>query len=57
MRRIFRARDYQPHADKDLDDELQCHLALKVEDLMARGMSQEEARPFWPPSSRPGERE
>jgi len=43
MRRIFRARDYQPHADRDLDDELQSHLELKMEDLKAQGMSEEDA--------------
>lgn len=44
MRRIFRARDYRPRADADLDEELESHLELKVEDLVADGMGEEEAR-------------
>lgn len=44
MRRIFRVRDCQPNADRDLADELQAHLELVVEDLMAGGMSEEDAR-------------
>ena len=45
MKRIFRARDFQPNADQDLDDEFDSHLELRIEDLMASGISLEaEAR-------------
>lgn len=44
MRRIFRARDYQPDAEIDVNDELRSHLELKVEDLKSGGMTEEEAR-------------
>ena len=43
MRRTFRARDYQPDPDQDIKDEIEFHLALKVEELMAEGLSREEA--------------
>jgi len=43
MKRIFRARDFQPDPEQDVDEELRSHLELKAEDLMARGMSEEEA--------------
>ena len=44
MKKIFRARDYQPDATRDLDEELESHLELKVDDLIAQGMQEEEAR-------------
>ena len=44
MKRIFRARDFQPNAEQDIDDEFQSHLELRIEDLVARGMSEEDAR-------------
>ncbi len=44
MKRIFRARDFQPHADQDLSEELQAHLELKVDDLVKQGIPEEEAR-------------
>jgi len=44
MRRIFRTRDYDPDPDRDLAEELQSHLDLMVEDLMAAGMTEGEAR-------------
>ena len=44
MKRFFRTRDYQPDAKNDIDEEFQSHLELKVEDLMAQGMSEEEAQ-------------
>ena len=44
MRRTFRAGDYDPDADRDLSEELDTHLELLVEDLMASGMTETEAR-------------
>lgn len=44
MKRIFRARDYDPDPDRDLAEELQSHLDLMVEDLVATGMTETEAR-------------
>ena len=44
MKKIFRTRDYDPNADRDIEEEFRSHLELKVEDLMAQGMSREEAR-------------
>jgi len=44
MKRIFRARDFRPDAQRDVNEELQTHLDLKMDDLMAQGMSEEEAR-------------
>jgi predicted permease len=43
MRRIFRARDYRPDPDQDIAEELETHLALKVDELMASGVPEEEA--------------
>lgn len=43
MKRIFRTRDFQPDLERDIDEELQSHLELAVEDLMARGVGEEEA--------------
>ena len=43
MRRIFRRRDFEPEARRDVDEEFHSHLELKVEDLMAGGLSEEEA--------------
>ncbi len=44
MKRIFRVRDYRPDADQDLSDEILAHQELMVEDLVAGGMSEENAR-------------
>lgn len=44
MKRAFRAHDYDPDPDRDLTEEIQAHLELMVEDLMAGGMPEEEAR-------------
>ena len=44
MKRVFRARDYQPDADRDLSDELRAHLELMVDDLVEKGMPEEKAR-------------
>jgi len=44
MNKIFRTRDYDPDANRDIEDEFRSHLELKVEDLMAQGMSEEEAQ-------------
>ena len=44
MKRSFRVRDYRPDADQDLSDELLAHQELMVEDLVAGGMSEEDAR-------------
>ena len=44
MKKIFRARDFQPDAARDVEDELRSHLELKVEDLLAQGMPEGEAR-------------
>ena len=43
MKRIFRTRDFKPDARRDIDEELQSHLELKVEELMASGMPEEDA--------------
>ena len=43
MKRLFRARDFQPDARRDVREELQSHLELKAEDLMAQGMPEAEA--------------
>jgi predicted permease len=43
MRRIFRARDYRSDPDLDVTEELNSHLALKVDELMASGVPEEEA--------------
>jgi len=43
MRRIFRTLDFQPDPEKDLDEEIRLHLELTVEELMARGLTREEA--------------
>jgi len=43
MKRIFRARDFEPNPERDVEDEFESHLELKVEDLMAKGMAEEEA--------------
>ncbi|MFC1660305.1 ADOP family duplicated permease [Gemmatimonadota bacterium] len=43
MKRLFRTRDFQPDAHQDVAEELRSHLELKVEDLMAQGMSEDEA--------------
>jgi len=44
MRRIFRTRNYQPDPEKDIREEIQNHLDLKTEELMATGLPEEEAR-------------
>jgi len=44
MKRFFRAGDYRPDPHRDVLDEMQSHLDLKVEDLMAQGLTEEEAR-------------
>ena len=43
MRRFFRTRDYQPDPDLDIKEELESHLSLKVDELMASGLQEEEA--------------
>jgi predicted permease len=44
MKRFFRARDYQPDPRRDVKEEFESHLELKVEDLVSQGLSPEEAR-------------
>ena len=44
MRRIFRTRDFQPDPDEDFGEEIQSHRELMVEDLMAGGMREKDAR-------------
>jgi hypothetical protein len=43
MRRTFRAGKYQPDPDRDFQEELDFHLEMKVEELVAEGFSREEA--------------
>ena len=40
---FFRARDFQPDPEKDISEEIQAHLELKAEELLAGGLSREEA--------------
>jgi putative ABC transport system permease protein len=44
MRRVFRIPFRRPPIEQDIDDELAFHLALREEQLVAQGMSAEEAR-------------
>lgn len=43
MKRTFRALDFQPDPDRDLQEEIRSHIELKAEELMAGGLSREEA--------------
>jgi macrolide transport system ATP-binding/permease protein len=43
MKRFFRTSDFRPDPSRDVDEEFESHLELKVEDLMSQGMSEEEA--------------
>ena len=43
MRPTFRAGKFQPDPDKDFQEELAFHLAMKVDELMEKGFSREEA--------------
>lgn len=42
MKRFSRARNYLPDPDRDLQEEIESHLELKVEELTGQGMSTEE---------------
>ena len=44
MRRIFRTRNSQPDPEEDIREEIQNHLDLKTEELMATGLPEEKAR-------------
>jgi predicted permease len=44
VRRVFRARTYRPDAEADVREEIQAHLELKVEELVASGLPEDEAR-------------
>lgn len=43
VRRVFRLQWSPPAMRRDLDDELQFHLQMRIEDLRARGLSEQEA--------------
>lgn len=43
MKRFFRIRSYLPDPDRDIQEEMESHLELKVEELTGQGMSTEEA--------------
>ncbi|HZD05146.1 MAG TPA: ABC transporter permease, partial [Longimicrobiales bacterium] len=43
-RRLFRLRFLRRSLDREVEDELESHIALRVEQLAGRGMSSEEAR-------------
>jgi putative ABC transport system permease protein len=44
MARPFRTRDFQPDPEADISEEIQTHLEMKARELMAEGLSEEEAR-------------
>jgi len=43
MRRTFRTGDFQPDPDRDFQEEAGFHIDMMVEDLMAAGLSRQEA--------------
>ncbi len=43
FRRRFRSSDFNPAPERDVADELSFHLTQKIEDLMAEGLSRDEA--------------
>ena len=44
MRRVFRTGDYHRDPGRDISEEIETHLELKIEELVASGLSEEEAR-------------
>jgi len=44
MKPTFRTGDFQPDPDRDIQEEMEAHIDMEVEALMAQGMSEEEAR-------------
>jgi len=44
MKPTFRAGDFRPDPERDIREEIQAHLEMEAETLMAQGMSEEEAR-------------
>ena len=42
MKRFFHIGSYEPDPDRDVQGEIESHLDLEKESLMARGMSEEE---------------
>ena len=51
MRPTFRAGEYDPDPERDVQEEIGFHMEMKVEELMAEGFSREEAE--LPPELRP----
>lgn len=43
MKRLFRIWSFEPDPERDLADEIEAHLGLKVEELMSKGASEDEA--------------